>query len=415
MTTISEQILSEAAGEPVSAGDIVRAPVDFTFGNDISLPPAIEEFQRFDDADVFDGNSVGVFLDHLYPAHTEHAAELHESCRAFAEAHDCILRAEQEHAVVAEEGFVGPGDVMVASDSHTCTAGALGAFATGVGSTDLAFILATGWAWLRVPETTHVEFTGTPGEWVEAKDLTLAAIGELGVDGAIYHALEFSGEAVRSLSMDERFTLTNMAIEAGAKTGIVEPDEVTEAYAREHYGEEFETYVSGEDATFANEVTVDCDGLEPQVAVPSSPANNVDVSDVQAEGIEIDQAVVGSCTNGRASDLRRAAEILEGRSVADGVRLIVTPATERIQSRSLDEGWTETFLDAGAVMENPGCGACFGQRTGILGPDEVAVSTTNRNFTGRMGDPSSEVYLASPSVAAASAVAGRIVHPEEVA
>ena len=414
MPTLSEQILSDAAGESVAAGDIIRAPVDFTFGNDISLPPAITEFERFDEASVFDPERVGVFLDHLYPAHTEHAAELHATCREFAEEHGCIITAEQEHAIVAEEGYVGPGDVMIASDSHTCTAGALGAFAAGVGSTDLAFILATGWAWLRVPETTKVEFTGTPGEYVEAKDLTLAAIGELGVDGAIYHALEFTGDAIGSLSMDERFTLTNMAIEAGAKTGIVEPDEVTEAYANAHYGDDFELYTSDDEAEFVNRVQIDCDSLEPQVAVPASPANNVPVSKIQRDGVDIDQAVVGSCTNGRASDLRRAAEILEDNSVAPGVKLIVTPATEQIQSKSLAEGWTETFLNAGAIMENPGCGACFGQRTGILGPDEVAVSTTNRNFTGRMGDPSSEVFLASPSVAAASAIAGQIVHPEEV-
>jgi 3-isopropylmalate/(R)-2-methylmalate dehydratase large subunit len=414
MSTLVEQILSDRADQEVSPGDIVRIPVDFTFGNDLSFPPAIGEFERFDPDAVFDPDRVAITFDHVYPAHNENAAGSHERLEAFAEEYEVTIEREQEHIVLPEKGYIKPGDIVIGADSHSCTPGALGAFATGVGSTDLAFVLAFGWTWIRVPETTRVEFEGTPGAYVEGKDLVLMALSELGVDGAVYHAIEFGGPLVKDLSMAERFTLTNMAIEAGGQTGLIESDETTREYADEHTDGDYHFYKADPDAAVANRVTVDCDGMEPQVAVPPSPANATPVSDVQARDIEIDQAVVGSCTNGRARDIEMAAEILEGNEVDDGVRLIVTPGTRRIEQKSMEEGWSETFIRAGATMTNPGCGACYGDHVGVLGPDEVAVSTTNRNFTGRMGDPTSEVYLASPAVVAASAVAGRIVHPEEV-
>ncbi|WP_199174898.1 3-isopropylmalate dehydratase large subunit [Halegenticoccus soli] len=419
MPTIAEQILSAKVGRPVEPGEIVRAPVDFAFGHDITLPPAIEEFERLGVETVFDPERIAVIPDHLVPAHNEYAAELYGACEAFAAEHGTVFYPQgsqgQEHVVVPEDGLVKPGDLMVGADSHSCTEGALGAFATGVGSTDLAFAMAFGWLWLRVPETTRVEFVGEPDPWVCGKDLVLAALAELGVDGAVSHAIEFGGPVVRDLPMDDRFTLANMAIEAGAATGIVEPDGITRAFADAHAGGEYAIYVPDDDAEYATVATIDCDGMEPRVAVPNLPANAVSVSEVQTEGVEIDQAVIGSCTNGRESDLRAAAEVLDGSEVAEGVRLIVTPGSRRLERLCVEEGWTATFLDAGATMENPGCGACFGQRTGVLDAGEIAVSTTNRNFTGRMGHPESEVYLASPAVAAASAVAGEIAHPEEVA
>lgn len=417
MATIAEQILSEKTGRDVTPGEILRVPVDFAFGHDVTLPPAIEEFERLDVETVFDPDRVAVVPDHLIPAHSDHAAEQYTACREFAEEHDTIFypqgRQGQEHVVIPEDGLVAPGEVMVGADSHTCTEGALGAFATGVGSTDLAFAMAFGWLWFRVPETTRVEYVGDPGPWVSGKDLVLETLGELGVDGAVSHALEFGGPVVADLPMDERFTLANMAVEAGAATGLVEPDATTAAFADEHARRDYTLYAP-DDPEYENRVEIDCEGMEPRVAAPNLPANVAPVSEVRDRGVEIDQAVVGSCTNGRERDLRTAAEILDGKEVADDVRLIITPGSQRLERESIEEGWTTTFLDAGATMENPGCGACFGMRTGVLDKGEVAVSTTNRNFTGRMGHPDSEVYLASPAVAAASAVAGEIVHPEEV-
>jgi 3-isopropylmalate/(R)-2-methylmalate dehydratase large subunit len=418
MPTIAEQIFSDRVGRDVSPGEIVNAPVDLVFGHDITVPPAIEEFERFDVETVFDPEKIAIVPDHLVPAHSGFAAGLYAACEEFATEHGTVFypqgRQGQEHVVLPEDGHVRPGQVVVGADSHACTEGALGAFSTGVGSTDLAFAMAFGWLWFRVPETTRIEFTGTPGEWVGGKDLVLATLRELGVDGAVYHALEFGGETVADLPMDERFTLANMAVEAGAATGFVEPDGRTAAFADTHADTDYTLYTADADAEYAQHIEIDCAGMEPQVAVPNLPSNARPVSEVQRAGVAIDQAVIGSCTNGRESDLRAAAKLLEGNEVADGVRLIVTPGSPRLEHLSIEEGWTTTFLDAGATMENPGCGACFGMRTGVLDEGEVAVSTTNRNFTGRMGHPESEVYLASPVVAAASAIAGEIVHPEEV-
>jgi 3-isopropylmalate/(R)-2-methylmalate dehydratase large subunit len=291
----------------------------------------------------------------------------------------------------------------------------MGVYSLGVGSTDLAFAMAFGWVWARVPETVRIEYVGELADWVSGKDLALATVGELGVDGAVYEVLEFGGPVISDLSMDDRFTLSNMAIEAGAATGIVEPDGTTAAFADDHCESDYTLYTPSADATYSKTVTIDCTDLEPQVALPNLPENTKPVSAVQSAGVEIDQAVIGSCTNGRRSDLEVAAEILDGETVDDDVRLIVTPGSQALERESIEEGWTATFLDANATMENPGCGACFGMRTGVLDEDEVAVSTTNRNFTGRMGDPSSEVSLASPAVASASAVVGEIIHPAEVA
>lgn len=417
MATIAERLLGEAVGRPVSPGEIHRVPVDLAFGHDMTLPPAIDEFERLGVDGVFDPDRVAVVPDHLVPAYDDTSASLYTACEEFADEHDTVFYPQsetgQEHVVLPEDGLLGPGDVAVGADSHSCTHGAVGAFSTGVGSTDLAFAMAFGWLWLRVPETTRVEFVGDPGEWVSGKDLVLAALGELGVDGAVYHAIEFVGPAMADLPMDERFTVANMTIEAGGVTGFVSPDERTRAYAEQRH-DEFTLHEHDPDAEFAQTVTVDCDGMEPQVATPDLPENAVPVSQLQAEGVPVDQAVVGSCTNSRERDLRVAAEVLDGREVADGVRLIVTPGSRDLERKCVEEGWTTTFLAAGATMENPGCGACFGARTGVLDEAEVAVSTTNRNFTGRMGDPTSEVYLASPATVAASALYGEITDPREI-
>lgn len=417
MPTIAESILSKQLGTPVEPGMIKKFPVDFAFGHDMTLPAAIKEFNELGVDSVFDPDAIAVIPDHLIPPHNGHAAELYSICEAFAEEHGTIFypqgRQGQEHVIIPEDGLVKPGDIVVGADSHTCTEGALGAFAVGVGSTDLAFAMAFGWLWLRVPETTRVNFTGEPGEWTEPKDLILALLANIGADGAVGHALEFGGETVQALDMDGRLTLSNMAIEAGGATGLVEPDAVTKQYANERIDEEFEMH-SPEDPTYEQQITMSCDDLEPQIAIPESPANVVPISDTRVSDIEIDQAVIGSCTNSRKRDLQIAATILNDRSIATGVRLIITPGSQRLERRAIREGWTETFLKAGATMENPGCGACFGMRTGVLDENEVAISTTNRNFPGRMGDPTSAVYLASPAVAAASAVTGRITHPQEV-
>lgn len=417
MPTIAESILSDQLGKPVEPGDIEKFSIDLAFGHDMTLPAAIEEFNQLGVETVFDPDAVAIIPDHLVPPHNEHAAGLYSACKEFAEKHDTIFYPQgnqgQEHVVIPEDGLVKPGDIVVGADSHTCTEGALGAFAVGVGSTDLAFAMAFGWLWLRVPETTRVDFVGDCREWTEPKDLVLRLLAEIGADGAVGHALEFGGDAVRGLDMDGRLTLSNMAIEAGGATGLVEPDKVTEQYATDRVNEEFIIHTPN-NPDYEQHITIDCKGLEPQLAVPESPANVVPISDPIVSNVEIDQAVIGSCTNSRERDLRLAATVLENQTVADGVRLIITPGSQRLERLAIREGWTETFLEAGATMENPGCGACFGMRTGVLDKNERAISTTNRNFPGRMGDPTSAVYLANPAVAAASAITGTITHPQEV-
>jgi 3-isopropylmalate/(R)-2-methylmalate dehydratase large subunit len=415
MGTIAEQILQDATGETVSPGEIVKAPVDLAFGHDMTLPPAIDAFERLGVETVFDSERTVVIPDHLVPPPDERSAELYRECEEFARRHDLVFYPQgqqgQEHVVLPEDGHIRPGEIVVGADSHSCTHGALGAYATGVGSTDLAFAMAFGWLWLRVPKTTRVEYTGTTGAWITGKDLVLATLAKLGADGAVYHALEFGGPALADLPMDDRFSIANMAVEAGATTGLVEPDERTAGYVRDRLdGSEARTYYTPtDDATYAEQLTIDCTDLEPQVAVPSQPDAVAPISELDA--VTVDQVVIGSCTNGRRRDMKRAASVLEGRTVANGVRLIVTPGSQAVKQTCLEEGWLETFLAAGATVESPGCGACFGKRTGVLGKNEVAVSTTNRNFPGRMGAPSSEVYLTSPFVAAASAVTGELTAP----
>ncbi|MDG5820219.1 3-isopropylmalate dehydratase large subunit [Natronococcus sp. A-GB7] len=420
MGTIAEQILQEATGTDVTPGETIKAPVDLAFGHDMTLPPAIDAFERLDVGTVFDPDRTVVIPDHLVPPPDEQSVELYAACEEFANRHDLEFYPQgeqgQEHVVLPEDGYIRPGEIVVGADSHSCTHGALGAYATGVGSTDLAFAMAFGWLWLRVPKTTRIDYTGTPARWVTGKDLVLATLAELGADGAVYHALEFGGSALADLPMDARFSIANMAVEAGAATGLVEPDDRTKRYVRDRVDEADRPctyYTPTADATYANELTIDCGGLEPQVAVPEQPDNVVSVSTL--EDVAIDQVVIGSCTNGRRRDMELAAAVLEDRPVADDVRLIVTPGSQAVKRTCLEEGWLETFLDAGATVESPGCGACFGKRTGVLGEDEVAISTTNRNFPGRMGHPTSAVYLANPAVAAASATTGTITAPGTLA
>lgn len=418
MATVAEKILSNKVERDVVSGDIVEVPIDLALGQDFSFPPVIDEFEKLNVNSVFDPEKVIIMPDHLTPPHSQRAVDQYNRCKEFAEEHDTVFfhqgTQSQEHVYIPEQGLLKPGDVMLAADSHSCTHGALGAFAAGIGSTDLAFAMAFGRLWVRVPETTRVKYDGTPGDWVSGKDLVLATIKEIGIDGAIYNAIEYGGPTIEALPMDDRFTIANMTVEAGGVTGLVDFDETTAAFIDDRVDEEYEPATPDPDADYAERVSIDCEGMEPQVAKPHRPSNVVPISELTSEEIEIDQAVIGSCTNGRESDLRVAEKVLRGERVADDVRLIITPGSQRLEKRCIERGWTSTFLDADATMENPGCGACFGLRTGALGKDEVAISTTNRNVQGRMGHETSEVYLSNPAVAAASAITGRITHPKEV-
>lgn len=415
--TIAEKILSDSLERPVEPGEIVQVEYDLAASNDVSTPPTIDKFAEFDDGEIQDTDRIVIVPDHFVPSHTEGAQHQYTRCAEFADAEGIEQFYTQSetglmHAVIPEQGLVKPGDVVVGADSHMTTYGAIGVFSTGIGYTDLAFAWASGWTWLRVPESIRVECTGTPSTFVRGKDVVLRVISELGVDGAIYRSVEFGGDAVASLPIDDRFSMSNMILEAGAVTGLVEPDEKTEAYVTERVTEAFDLFEADPGADYEAEVTIPCDDLEPQVAVPNLPENVVGVSEV--EGVEIDQAVVGSCTNCRVEDLRQAARILEGQTVDPGVRLIVTPGSRAIESKAFEEGWMETFHRAGALLGSPGCGACFGEHIGVLDEHEVAISTTNRNFVGRMGPNSSAVYLSNPAVAAASAITGEITHPETI-
>lgn len=414
--TIAEKILREKSGTDAQPGDIVKVEYDVAASHDLSTPQGVKRLDAWG-ATVKDPDRLAVVPDHMIPSHNEIAQQNYTTCVEFAEREGIEHFYPQNetglmHAVLPEDGVVKPGDIVIGSDSHTVTYGALGAFSTGISYTDLAFAWAEGWTWLRVPETVRLKYVGDPDDWVRGKDLILHTLGDLGVDGAVYQALEFGGPLVTDLPMDDRFSMSNMAIEAGAMVGIFEADDAMREYAREHVDGEFTCYESDDDAEYERTLTIDCEGLEPQVAVPNLPANAKPVR--EAAGVEIDQAVVGSCTNCREEDLRVAAEVLEGQTIADDVRLIVTPGSRKIQQTALEKGWMETFHEAGATFGSPGCGACFGEHIGVLDENEVAVSTTNRNFIGRMGANSSEVYLSNPAVAAASAIAGELVHPEEV-
>lgn len=417
--TISEKILAAHAGlEEVSAGELVNVKLDLVLANDITGPLAIKEFEKIDLNKVFDREKVVLIPDHFAPAKDIPSAQQCLDIKMFARKHHLshyyeIGRTGIEHCFLPEQGLVLPGDVVIGADSHTCTYGGLGAFSTGVGSTDLAVGMALGEIWFRVPETVKIILKGKPhNRWVTGKDYILAVIGKIGVDGARYKTMEFTGEAIENLSLDGRLTMTNMAIEAGAKNGIMEPDEKTVKYVMARAQRPWKLYQSDKDAVYNEVVEIDVTNLQPQVAFPHLPSNTKDVT--EATGISIDQVVIGSCTNGRWEDLVTAAEILKNKKIHAQVRTIVIPGTREIYLQAVKEGLAEIFVEAGAVVSTPTCGPCLGGYMGILAKGERAVSTTNRNFVGRMGHPESEVYLASPAVAAASAILGRIASPEEV-
>lgn len=416
--TITEKILSRHAGlKEVKPGELINAKVDIALGNDITAPIAVKEFRAAGGRQVFDRDRVVLIPDHFTPNKDINAAEQCKFIREFAREQKLTHYYEGgevgiEHALLPEQGIVVPGDLVIGADSHTCTYGALGAFSTGVGSTDLAAAMMTGEAWFKVPETMKIVFHGKLNRWVSGKDLILYLIGRIGVDGALYKAMEFTGDTVADLTMTDRLTIANMAIEAGGKNGIFIPDRITREYVQGRAKREPVFLDSDADAVYSEVVEIDVGEIELQVAFPHLPSNVKGISRVG--NIAIDQALIGSCTNGRIEDLRVAAGILKGRKAAPFVRLIVVPATPQIYRTALEEGLIETFLSANAVISPPSCGACLGGHMGILAKGERAIATTNRNFVGRMGHPGSEVYLAGPAVAAASAVLGRIGGPDDL-
>ena len=416
--TMSQKILAAHAGlDEVLAGQLIEANIDLVHGNDITAPLAIREMKKLRKKTVFDRDKVVLVMDHFVPNKDIVSAKCTQICRNFAAEQELshyfdVGNMGIEHALIPEQGLITAGELSVGADSHTCTYGALGAFSTGVGSTDMAAAMATGRLWFKVPAAIRVRLEGKLSPHVSGKDLILHLIGEIGVDGARYESLEFCGEGVSSLSMDDRFTICNMAIEAGAKNGIFPVDEKTLIYIREHGNRSFRSFEADPDARYEREILLDLSKLRPTVAFPHLPENTKEIGSFPP--ISIDQVVIGSCTNGRLQDIREAGEILKGRRVAKNVRCIVIPATQRIYLEALEEGWIKAFIEAGAVVSTPTCGPCLGGYMGILAPGERCLSTTNRNFIGRMGDTSSEVYLASPAVAAASAVTGRISSPDEL-
>jgi 3-isopropylmalate/(R)-2-methylmalate dehydratase large subunit len=414
--TITEKILCRHAGlAEVKPGMLINADIDIALGNDVTAPIAIAEFKKAGGKKVFDRERVVMIPDHFTPNKDINSAQQSKLLREFANEQGLVHYYEGaecgvEHALLPEQGIVVPGDLVIGADSHTCTYGALGAFATGVGSTDLAAAMLTGKLWFKVPETMRIVFSGPLNRWVYGKDLILYLIGMIGVDGALYKAMEFTGSTIEKLPMADRLTMANMAIEAGGKNGIFIPDEITRSYVQGRARREYEFYASDPDAVYSSTIEIDAAAIEPQVAFPHLPSNTRGISTI--EDIKVDQVYIGSCTNGRIEDLRIAAEILKNRKAARGVRLLVVPATPDVYRAAMAEGLFEIFLDARAVISPPTCGACLGGHMGILAEGERAVATTNRNFVGRMGHPGSEVYLANPAVAAASAVLGRIAGPD---
>ncbi len=412
---IIEKILANASNKKeVNPGEIVEAKIDVAMTHDLTGPLAIKSFNEIGAKKVWDSNKIVIILDHLVPASSVISAGLHKTVRNFAKEQNIknfydVGRGGVCHQVMPEKGHIRPGEVIVGSDSHTCTYGAFGAFATGIGSTEMAAVFATGKLWFRVPEVIKVDVTGNLPALVTAKDLTLKIIGEIGADGAIYKGLEFCGSTIRDLSIDGRMVLANMAVEMGAKAGIIEPDQKTIDYVKSRTDKPFTAFKSDPDATYERTVHVDVSELEPQVAVPHSVDNVKPVSEV--EGTHVDQAFIGSCTNGRIEDLRAAAKILKGKKIAKGVRLIVIPASQEIYLNAIDEGLIKLFMDAGATVGNPNCGPCLGGHMGIMADGEACISTSNRNFIGRMGSTKSFVYLASPATVAASAITGKITDP----
>ena len=416
--TMTQKILAAHAGlDRVEAGQLIEASLDLVLGNDITSPVAIKEMDKFGKKGVFDKDKIALVPDHFVPNKDIKSAENCMCVREFAKRNEITNYFEVgqmgiEHALLPEKGLTAPGDAIIGADSHTCTYGALGAFSTGVGSTDMAAGMATGKAWFKVPSAIRFVLHGKLARWVSGKDVILHIIGMIGVDGARYQSMEFAGEGVGSLTMDDRFTIANMAIEAGAKNGIFPVDEQTIAYMKAHGGRLGKTYEADADAVYTATYDIDLSKIKPTVAFPHLPENTHTFDEIPE--IKIDQVVIGSCTNGRISDMRAAAEILKGRRVADGVRCIVIPATQQIYLQAMEEGLLKIFIEAGAVVSTPTCGPCLGGYMGILAEGERCVSTTNRNFVGRMGHVKSEIYLASPAVAAASAVAGRLAEPAAV-
>uniref|UniRef100_UPI00405676FD 3-isopropylmalate dehydratase large subunit n=1 Tax=Acetatifactor sp. TaxID=1872090 RepID=UPI00405676FD len=419
--TMTQKILAAAAGlEKVEAGQLIEANLDLVLGNDITSPVAIKEMEKMKVEGVFNKDKIALVPDHFVPNKDIKSAEHCKCVREFARRNEITNYFEVgemgiEHALLPEKGLTVAGDVIIGADSHTCTYGALGAFSTGVGSTDMAAGMATGKAWFKVPSAIKFNIVGKPSKWVSGKDVILHIIGMIGVDGALYKSMEFVGEGIANLTMDDRFTIANMAIEAGGKNGIFPVDALAEQYMKEHSTRAYKIYEADEDAVYDEEYTIDLSTLRPTVSFPHLPENTHTIDEIhEMDDIVIDQVVIGSCTNGRLDDMRIAAEILKGRHVAKGMRCIVIPATQKIYMQAMEEGLLKIFIEAGAVVSTPTCGPCLGGYMGILAEGERCVSTTNRNFVGRMGHVKSEIYLASPAVAAASAITGKISCPCEL-
>jgi 3-isopropylmalate/(R)-2-methylmalate dehydratase large subunit len=416
--TITEKILATHSGKDnVAPGELINARVDLVLANDITAPIAIKEFEKIGAKEVFDKDRIALIPDHFAPQKDIKAAEQCKMLRDFSKDNALSLyfevgRMGVEHALLPEQGLVVPGDLVIGADSHTCTYGALGAFSTGVGSTDVASAMATGECWFKVPESMKFIYFGKLNKWVGGKDLILHTIGSIGVDGALYRAMEFEGEVIDKLPMYGRLTMCNMAIEAGGKNGIIKPDAVTESYVKDRAKRKYTFYDSDNNASYVDIREYDCSKIKPTVSCPHLPSNTRPAEELS--DISIDQVVVGSCTNGRLEDLREAAEVIKGKKVNPNVRMVVIPATQEIYKNAMKEGLIEIFIEADAAVSTPTCGPCLGGHMGILAKGERAIATTNRNFVGRMGHPESEVYLASPSVAAASAVKGRISIPDEL-
>lgn len=416
--TMTQKILAAHAGlESVKAGQLIRAKLDMVLGNDVTTPVAIKEFKANGFDKIFDKDKISIVLDHFTPNKDIKSAEHCKMCREFADGMNVtnfydVGEMGVEHALLPEKGLVAPGETIIGADSHTCTYGAVGAFSTGVGSTDMAAGMASGEAWFKVPAALKFNLIGKPQKWVCGKDIILHIIGMIGVDGALYKSMEFTGEGLRYLSIDDRLCMANMAIEAGGKNGIFEVDEITEAYLKERVNRPYTVYTADDDAEYEKVYDIDLSQIKMTVAFPHLPENTRTIDEVGE--VKIDQCVIGSCTNGRIEDLRNAAKVFEGRHVAKNVRALIIPATQKIYAQAMHEGLFDTFLEAGCVISTPTCGPCLGGHMGILAKGERAISTSNRNFVGRMGHPESEVYLSSPAVAAASAVKGYIASPEEL-
>ncbi|MCR5054061.1 MAG: 3-isopropylmalate dehydratase large subunit [Lachnospiraceae bacterium] len=416
--TMTQKILAAHAGlESVTAGQLIEADLDLVLGNDITSPVAIHEIEKMKKEGVFHKDKIALVMDHFVPNKDIKSAEHCKCVREFAAKNEItnffdVGEMGIEHALLPEKGLTVAGDVVIGADSHTCTYGALGAFSTGVGSTDMAAGMATGKAWFKVPSAIKFNITGKPAEHISGKDVILHIIGMIGVDGALYQSMEFTGDGIKYLSMDDRFTIANMAIEAGGKNGIFPVDEQTEEYMKAHSKRPYKKYEADPDAKYTAEYTIDLSKLRPVVAFPHLPSNTKTID--EAKGVKIDQVVIGSCTNGRISDIRIAAEILKGKKVKKGIRVIIIPATQEVYLEAMEKGYLRTFIEAGAVVSTPTCGPCLGGYMGILAEGERCISTTNRNFVGRMGHTESEVYLCSPAVAAASAITGEITDPASV-